>query len=170
MHVLRAVAIRERFGMAPHGGHLSRNELRWSVACLLATLAIAPLRVVGADLSEASKSTDPCVTQRDTAEMTACASNTFASKDAEMNQAYKALLLSLASQYEGGEAGAKAARKLLVEAQRAWIKFRDHDCEGQYKLWQDGSIRGIIHYGCLTDRTEQRTKELQNWTGEAQSE
>ena len=50
----------------------------------------------------------------------------------------------------------------LIKAQRAWIKFRDADCEFQYKMHEDGTIRMIIYPSCLHNHTKQRNIELQN--------
>ena len=57
-----------------------------------------------------------------------------------------------------------AIRRGLVEAQRAWLAFRDADCQARLKLYEAGSIRGAVYLGCLTERTDQRTKELRRWT------
>jgi uncharacterized protein YecT (DUF1311 family) len=49
---------------------------------------------------------------------------------------------------------------LLVEAQRAWIAFRDADCAQEVAVWGDGSMRTIAGAWCGLERTAQRVFEL----------
>ena len=51
-----------------------------------------------------------------------------------------------------------------MDAQRAWISFRDNDCKGRLVLYEAGTIRGAVYAGCLIEHTEQRTRALQAWT------
>ena len=50
----------------------------------------------------------------------------------------------------------------LCDAQRAWIAFRDADCDLAFALWQDGTVRGPVAAGCHLTRTAQRTLELRD--------
>lgn len=52
--------------------------------------------------------------------------------------------------------------KRLRNAQRAWIAFRDADCELAYAAWGAGSMRHIAGSNCLLAKTAERTIEL--WT------
>jgi uncharacterized protein YecT (DUF1311 family) len=49
-------------------------------------------------------------------------------------------------------------RDLLRQAQRAWIKFRDAQCD--YVGAEEGSIARVDYAECLRRMTEQRTREL----------
>ena len=106
---------------------------------------------------------DPCKKQDNTLEINACAAHVLKQKDAELNQAYQDLLKTLKPADKNDRTDYTAIRKELAEAQRAWITFRDRDCGATYKYWEEGSIRGIKYLACLTDRTEQRTRELRKW-------
>lgn len=44
----------------------------------------------------------------------------------------------------------------LQAAQRAWIDYRDKACGFEYDLWGEGSIRSVIHAGCMLDLTAAR--------------
>ena len=73
------------------------------------------------------------------------------SSDAELNKIYKAIMMKLD---KDGQAKLKAA-------QLAWIKFRDLDCKWAFTDTRD----------CLMDRTEHRTKELEEtWFFDASKE
>ena len=106
---------------------------------------------------------DPCQTQMNTVEINACAKMTLAEKDKALNAAYQALVKSLVAKDKSDTTNYPQIRKQLAEAQRNWIKFRDNDCKAKLGFNEGGSIRGAVHLGCLTERTEQRTNELENW-------
>jgi uncharacterized protein YecT (DUF1311 family) len=55
-----------------------------------------------------------------------------------------------------------AARTQLKQVQLAWMRFRDLDCK--FFSPQDGSFAPVARVMCLTGRTIQRTKELQQIT------
>jgi uncharacterized protein YecT (DUF1311 family) len=74
-----------------------------------------------------AKSADPCATQANTIAIDPCLSNQLEARDNALNGAYKALLKRLEESYSSSGDDYPRARRLLVEAQRAWISFRDHD-------------------------------------------
>ena len=96
--------------------------------------------------------------------MNACAKLTLIKKDKELNAVYQKLVEGLAPIDRTDTTDYAEVKRLLVDAQRNWIKFRDSDCKGQLRLNESGSIRGVVYPGCLSERTEQRTKELLKWT------
>ncbi|WP_259236807.1 lysozyme inhibitor LprI family protein [Aeromonas sp. BIGb0445] len=55
----------------------------------------------------------------------------------------------------GGHLGNK-----LKSAQRAWLTFRDAQCRYEAGVYDGGSIAPLVHSSCLTNLTEQRTKDL----------
>jgi len=76
--------------------------------------------------------------------------------DKELNSVYNKLKNEL------GETDKKA----LIEAQKAWLKFRDLNCK--FKSQEDsegGIIANKMKLDCLTQSTIERTKELQNLLG-----
>jgi uncharacterized protein YecT (DUF1311 family) len=104
-----------------------------------------------------SQAADSCKTQKNTIEINDCAQQTLARKDKELNAAYQALVKALAStDYEG-------TKKLLLQAQRAWVQFRDNDCNAKYTFYAGGTIRDIAALSCKIEHTEQRTKQLKDW-------
>ena len=74
-----------------------------------------------------SKSADPCATQANTIAINPCLSNQLDARDNALNWAYMELLKRLDESDPSSGVDYPRARRLLVEAQRAWISFRDHD-------------------------------------------
>ena len=48
----------------------------------------------------------------------------------------------------------------LLKAQRAWIDYRDGQCEAEGAQFAGGSIRPLITISCKTTLTRKRTEEL----------
>jgi len=112
-----------------------------------------------------AQAADPCATQANTLEINECLAVTLAARDKALNAAYQDLLKRLNPADRFDTTDYPRARKLLLDAQRAWISFRDNDCQGRVVLYETGTIRGAVYTGCLIAHTEQRTRALQNWTG-----
>jgi uncharacterized protein YecT (DUF1311 family) len=130
------------------------------------TVAIAGLLAIVSTPAAAQPAEDRCANATTTVELDACAQQTLADRDGDLNEAYRDVLRRLAEpSVSDSDAPARAeARRLLVEAQRAWIQFRDHDCRGRLRLHEGGSMRGLVYLGCLIAHTEQRTAQLRGWT------
>lgn len=84
------------------------------------------------------------------AALTACAEDELARSDAELNAVYSQTLRSLS---RGGVVELRAA-------QRAWIRFRDLDCETVRSASEGGSIAPYELARCLTEHTTARTATL----------
>ena len=50
----------------------------------------------------------------------------------------------------------------LQKAQRAWIAFRDAECDLTYAHWEGGSVRGIAYANCLLVMTAERSTSLRD--------
>ncbi|MDI9334844.1 MAG: lysozyme inhibitor LprI family protein [Cytophagales bacterium] len=93
-----------------------------------------------------------CKNQNTTLDMQQCADIELKKANSQLNgvyNEYKAILDA-------------TAQTQLKEVQLAWIKFRDLDCK--FFSPQDGSFAPVARVMCLTGRTIQRTKELQQRT------
>ena len=82
--------------------------------------------------------------------MNICAGEDYQAADAKLNQAYK----DLVGRNDDNR------RKLLQVAQRAWIAFRDAECAYTTAGSEGGSIHPMEVSQCLTELTQQRTKQL----------
>ena len=76
-------------------------------------------------------------------------------QDARLNENYKKLLSKSAAE----------RKNALIEAQRAWIRFRDANC-GFYADPEGGSAARMAANECLLNATADRAKELQLLTGD----
>jgi len=80
--------------------------------------------------------------------------------DAELNKVYK----QLAAKAEGKE------RESLRDAQRAWIAFRDKECDYETIAEEGGSIRPMEYSICMAEKTKARTKEFKSFLACAPSD
>ncbi|OUM03255.1 lysozyme inhibitor LprI family protein [Variovorax sp. JS1663] len=125
----------------------------------LLCLAMALLLLPGTALAQ---SDEPCRT-RTTVEINQCAQQTLARRDRELNDAYQALLKSLAPAGKDDPVDYAATRRLLQQAQRAWVQFRENDCRAKYMRSATGTVRDIAALGCQIAHTELRTRQLREW-------
>jgi uncharacterized protein YecT (DUF1311 family) len=91
-----------------------------------------------------------CENAGTTANTTSCMSNEYKKADAELNRIYKIAFKGL---------DPKEADN-LKKAQRAWIIYRDAQCDAEYAKWEGGSGGPSAHLGCLVRLTRLRTREL----------
>ena len=115
-------------------------------SAVILALMLSPL-VVAARAQEPN--CDNAQTQLD---MTQCAAREYEAADKALNAQYAAVR----KRYSDNE----DARKLLRDAQRAWIGFRDAQCDLETLAVRGGSIEPMIRAQCLQGLTEARTKEL----------
>lgn len=109
-----------------------------TAALLLSTLAPA----AAVDCSNADTQT----------EMNQCAGESLKAADQALNKAYGDLMSGFGEQED--------LKKALREAQRAWISFRDAECDFRTFSSRTGSIYPTLRAGCLEDLTRARTEQL----------
>ncbi|MEN4909956.1 lysozyme inhibitor LprI family protein [Rahnella bonaserana] len=85
-------------------------------------------------------------------ELNDCAAQSYKNADREMNTAYKKVMDTLKSSPEKSKA--------LLQAQRAWLKFRDADCAFLNSNSVGGSINAMNGALCLSELTTERTNSL----------
>ncbi len=91
-----------------------------------------------------------CAEAANTVEMIECADIDYKKADKHLNQSYAAAKKTLDA--EGA--------KLLLDAQRAWIKFRDTNCAVVADQARGGTLAPQLAIGCAAGMTETRAKEL----------
>lgn len=94
-----------------------------------------------------------------------CAGKKFEIADKKLNSIYKVLLAKLpeVDGTEGGETG-KYPKRGLIEAQKAWIKYRDANCDFYGDIYGGAPVwRSAESLNCRVTMTEIRTKELQKY-------
>lgn len=87
-----------------------------------------------------------------TVDMIDCMTKENTSQDKRLNRAYKSLMETLSAE----------RKKKLQEAQRAWIKYRDANCD-YYNDPDGGSMARIAANNCVLDATASRAQELENF-------
>ncbi len=81
------------------------------------------------------------------------ADDSYKAADAKLNQAYQEITVRLKDHL--------ATKKLLVEAQRNWLRFRDAECALRASTVEGGSAYSMVMEGCLADLTTERVKDMQ---------
>lgn len=92
-----------------------------------------------------------------------CKKNSFITKDILqcVNIAYKKIDKKLNEQYSAMVAEPKFLhRNLLLDGERAWIRYRDVHCENIYDAILPGEEAGIERIACLASLTSSRLVEL----------
>ncbi len=100
-----------------------------------------------------------CARASTTLELNECAARAQKAVEQTLNQTYQQALKAL-QQPDTETEKFSATRQRLVEAQRAWMKFREADCEAVYLQYVSGSIRNLMFIGCMQKHAERRIDDL----------
>lgn len=87
--------------------------------------------------------------------MTECEVKAYEEADHKLNEVYKQTAARLADLPE--------VKASLTKAQRAWIAFRDADCEFTNAQAGGGSLYATLINQCLTEATNRRIETLQGY-------
>ena len=101
-----------------------------------------------------------CSNPQNQSTMNRCAFLDFEAADAELNAIWPAARKANATFAEYLPDNLKADEKALLEAQRAWITFRDAHCASIALPNIGGTIYPLIYNSCRADVTRQRTEQL----------
>jgi uncharacterized protein YecT (DUF1311 family) len=93
-------------------------------------------------------------------DMNMCSQRDYDKADKALNEQYKKTRAAMVAIDADLDAGLKGAEKALVKAQRAWVDYRDGECEAEGFQARGGSMEPMLISGCKATLTEQRTKEL----------
>jgi uncharacterized protein YecT (DUF1311 family) len=124
-------------------------------------MALAPLAQAQ---EERQVDCENAMTQSD---MNFCANKDYEAADAELNTVYKTTMTAMQkTDKELGEIDPNyvGAVEALKKAQRAWIGYRDGQCELAGFEARGGSMEPMLVSGCLADLTKKRTAELKSLT------
>ncbi|MGH6809784.1 MAG: lysozyme inhibitor LprI family protein [Ensifer adhaerens] len=98
---------------------------------------------------------DDCADASDQATMNECADKAFKASDTELNALYKQIEARLKDDQD--------KTKLLVSAQKAWIAFRDAECNFSAAGVAGGSVYPMIVLQCRDGLTQNRVKDFKNY-------
>jgi uncharacterized protein YecT (DUF1311 family) len=104
---------------------------------------------------------DNAETQSD---MTSCAQARYDDADKALNAQYKKTCAAMVALDDDLDGDMKGAEQALLKAQRAWISYRDAQCENYGFQARGGTMEPMLVAGCLADLTDLRTKELKELT------
>ena len=89
-------------------------------------------------------------------EMNQQASTNFKKADAKMALIYKKVQKETLSDID---------KKLLLDAQKTWIKYKEAHRKSASASYAGGSIQPLIYFNCLTEITKERIKQLNIYLG-----
>lgn len=95
-------------------------------------------------------------------EMNYCANLSFKAADQELNQIYRQLRNTFKQTKQNTQ------EPQLINAQLAWLKYRDLDCKFSADRFKGGSIAPLIYSSCKETLTKQRTIILKNYLENSQ--
>ena len=113
---------------------------------------VAGVLMGGAVVADPKTPDTSCQGTGDQTEITDCYAREFRKTDAQLNAVYKSLLVALDAEHQ----------TLLRKAQRAWLTFRDADCNLDASEALHGSMEGMLVFMCMDAMTEKRIKDLQS--------
>ena len=103
-----------------------------------------------------------CENAASTYEINTCADRELEKADAALNATYAKVLAKIAATNQEKPYDPKSWEEALRKSQRAWIAYRDADCKDLVPMaWTGGSGTSADVLGCLIEKTEARTKELE---------
>ncbi|HMS94695.1 MAG TPA: lysozyme inhibitor LprI family protein [Tabrizicola sp.] len=101
-----------------------------------------------------------CATAMAQQELNICAEMDWQAADKDLNAVYKTVLAAMKDMDAVLPPELQGAEDALRTAQRAWIDYRDAQCETAGFPMRGGSAEPLLVYGCLRQVTENRTAEL----------
>ena len=106
--------------------------------------------------AQAGKNCDNPITQTD---MNICAAQEARKADASLNKQWSITVAALKAVDRQSDEKPTEFEKAL-EAQRAWLKYRDAHCMGVSFYARGGSMQSMLYGLCHADLTRERTKQL----------
>lgn len=156
--VLSMARQRQRKAMAMSGR--TKIFLATGITVFVGSLAL------GMPVADAAEPKVDCSNARSTAEMNHCTGLELQAADRDLNRVYQR---AIAKRRKDGDAGPytfDAWHAALKASQRAWIKYRDADCDGVVvQDWGGGSGTSSAVNVCRTGLTRHRTAILKERYG-----
>lgn len=135
-----------------------------SLKLLLPVAALAATLICGSAVAQ-NNPDEPkidCAKAEAQTDLNICAALDFDTADKALNVQYKKTRAAMGAIDADLDNDMKGADKALVKAQRAWVDYRDGECEAQGFQARGGSMEPMLVSGCKADLTKKRTKELKD--------
>lgn len=94
------------------------------------------------------------------ADMNICAGRDFTAADADLNAQWKITRQVMVDWDKALFADQRGAEKALLKGQRAWIDYRDGQCESEGFSARGGTLEPMLALSCKAELTKVRTEEL----------
>jgi uncharacterized protein YecT (DUF1311 family) len=130
---------------------------------LLASAAFFAATLAGGAAFAQSDTDEPkidCSKAEAQTDLNICAARDFDTADKALNAQYKKTRAAMVAIDGDLDSDIKGAEKALVKAQRAWVDYRDGECEAAGFQARGGSMEPMLVSGCKADLTKKRTSEL----------
>lgn len=114
-------------------------------------LCISPLLLIS------SFSFAACDRNMNQTDLNICTAKEYQQADQKLNKLYKSYTAKLTS----------AQRKQFTEIQKTWVNYKDKDCQYAAQGYKGGSMYPLVLNECLTEKTEDRIDDLENYLEEA---
>jgi uncharacterized protein YecT (DUF1311 family) len=101
-----------------------------------------------------------CANASNNVEITACVWDAYKRADAELNAVWKQVMASIQPEDYIPVDAVKQWKDDLLAAQRAWITFKEKDCDAVAYEWYGGSGANMAVGSCLYGHTVARTNDL----------
>ena len=131
--------------------------LRFS--CSLALLCGALSSAAFVDDARA-QDTPNCAEPTTQSDMNSCAALDYEKADKDLNKAYQQVRKKMGDWDKSADDDSKGAVEALVAAQRAWVEFRDANCEASGFQARGVSMEPMLVSSCLADMSTKRAEEL----------
>jgi uncharacterized protein YecT (DUF1311 family) len=133
--------------------NMKKNRAYRSIITLNILIIASTFTLFNANYTLAKNSN--CANANSNVEYKECQHRAYAAADRRLNQVYQQII----SRLTGVE------KQKLINAQLAWIKFRDNNCDFEtYGTMKGSGYSGFVSE-CLERMTNSRIKELENWRG-----
>lgn len=111
---------------------------------------------------------DPCPNAKSQLDLNDCYSGLYQSADTQLNDTYNNIVgfmkkNLLVAQHDNNAALVthnEASLTKLLAAQRAWLTYRDANCDSVKFQYEGGSIQPMIWSQCMAETTQQRIATL----------
>ena len=128
-----------------------------TLVLLVAALSSA---AAGAFMPALAQDAPDCKAPETQADMTFCAGKDYEKADKQLNAAYQKVRKQLAERDKTADESGKGAVDALVAAQRAWVAFRDANCDAFGFQARGGTMEPMLVSSCLADMSNKRADDL----------
>ena len=130
--------------------------MNYLIPALTMTLVATALALPGHSEKDAFANIN-CKATSTQLEMNHCANLSYKAADRELNQIYRQLRNTFKQTKQNTQ------EPQLIDAQLAWLKYRDLDCKFSADRFKGGSIAPLIYSSCQETLTKQRTTLLKSY-------